>query len=184
MPDPKSQIVFEQTGLGDVLKKHLLVVPSNQREYAWTDEEVVQLFQDFGKALGDGSEYFLGTLVTIPRRNGTLEVVDGQQRLATTALLLAAIRDYLFDKNEEVLVESINNEFLTGIDRSKRARVPKLKLNVDDNELFNQLVTGVATDKQAAQRASQRRLIAAHSEAQKFVKQVVATTEANLHGDI
>ena len=70
----------------------------------------------------------------------TLEVVDGQQRLATTAILLAAFRDHLRDNNEDVLVESINNEFLTSIDRSSRARVPNLKLNVDDNDLFRRVV--------------------------------------------
>jgi len=65
--------------------------------------------------------HFLGTIVTIPRTTGYLEVVDGQQRLATAAILLAAIRDFLKGK-EDVLVESINNEFLTGIDRTKRGQ--------------------------------------------------------------
>ena len=135
MSDSKSQIAFEQSGLGNVLKQNQLVVPPNQREYAWTDRQVVQLFQDFAKAIADNEAgYFLGTIVTIPRLNGNLEVVDGQQRLVTSAILLAAIRDYLEGK-EAVLVKSINNEFLTGIDRTKRARVPRLRLNIDDNEL-------------------------------------------------
>src|SRR5205085_6574221 len=126
--------------LGNVLKQNQLVVPPNQREYAWTEYQVIQLFQDFAKAIADNETgYFLGTIVTIPRMNGNLEVVDGQQRLATTAILLTAIRDYLKGK-EEVLVEAINNEFLTGIDRSRRARVPRLRLNVDDNELFGWLL--------------------------------------------
>ena len=111
-----------------MLKQHRLEVRPNQREYAWTKREVTQLLQDFSKAVNEG-DYFLGTIVTIPRTTGTLEVVDGQQRLATTAILLAAIRDYLRDRNETVLVESVNNEFLTGIDRSKRERVPKLSPN-------------------------------------------------------
>jgi uncharacterized protein with ParB-like and HNH nuclease domain len=141
MTDTNSQIAFEQTGLGSVLKHNQLVVPPNQREYAWSDRQVTQLFQDFAKAINDGEQgYFLGTIVTIPRVHGALEVVDGQQRLATTAILLAAIRDYLKGK-EDVLVESINNEFLTGIDRIKRARVPRLKLNIDDNDLFGWIIT-------------------------------------------
>jgi uncharacterized protein with ParB-like and HNH nuclease domain len=134
MADAKRQIGFEQVGLGAILRQNQLVVPPNQREYAWTDREVKQLFQDFARSINQG-DYFLGTIVTIPRVNGALEVVDGQQRLATTAILLAAIRDYLKEMNEEMLVESIDNEFLTGIDRSKRERVARLKLNIDDNEL-------------------------------------------------
>src|SRR3954449_2986471 len=112
MADAKNQIAFEQAGLGSILKHHQLVVPPNQRDYAWIDRQVKQLFQDYAKAIADGEQgYFLGTIVTIPRVNDTIEVVDGQQRLATTAILLAAMRDYLRGK-EDVLVESINNEFL------------------------------------------------------------------------
>ena len=51
MPEAKSQIAFDQSGLGSILKQHQLAVPPNQREYAWTAREVTQLFHDFGKAL-------------------------------------------------------------------------------------------------------------------------------------
>jgi hypothetical protein len=181
--DAKSQIAFEQSGLGNVLKQNQLVVPPNQREYAWTDRQVVQLFQDFAKAISDNeSGYFLGTIVTIPRMNGNLEVVDGQQRLATTAILLAAIRDYLEGK-EAVLVESINNEFLTGIDRTKRARVPRLRLNVDDNELFGWLLARGGAEP-AATRASHARLKDAMSEARKHVRAIVASLDPKDHGDL
>jgi uncharacterized protein with ParB-like and HNH nuclease domain len=185
MVDRKSQIAFDQAGLGNVLKQYRLAVPPNQREYAWTDREVTQIFQDFAKAVADGVEYFLGTIVTIPRGNGVLEVVDGQQRLATTAVLLAAIRDYLRDKNEDVLVEAINNDFLTGIDRSQRARVPKLKLNIDDNELFSYIVAGDPSDPiPPVVRSSHERLIAARDLAEKHVHDIVAAMEPNEHGDL
>ena len=95
MPEPRSQIAFDQAGLGNILKTYQLAVPPNQREYAWTDIEVTTLFQDIAKAISDDADYFLATIVTIPRADGALEVVDGQQRLATTALLLTAIRDHL-----------------------------------------------------------------------------------------
>ncbi len=124
--DTKHQIAFQQLGLGSILKQNLLMVPPNQRNYKWDEREVKQFFQDIARVIEDG-DYFLGTIVTIPRGTG-LEIVDGQQRLATTAMLLAAIRDYTKDK-EPFITESINNEFLTGIDRNKRKRVSKLKLN-------------------------------------------------------
>ena len=37
--------------------------------------------------------YFLGTVVLTHGNAGRLEVADGQQRLATTSILIAAIRD-------------------------------------------------------------------------------------------
>src|SRR3972149_733483 len=93
----ETEIGFAQLGLASVLKQNQLVVPPNQREYSWTVKEVRTLLQDFAKAISDGDtgSYFLGTIVTIPRVGGALEVVDGQQRLATTAIMLSSIRDYL-----------------------------------------------------------------------------------------
>ena len=183
MSDSKSQIAFEQCGLGNVLKQNQLVVPANQREYAWTERQVTQLFQDLAKAIADNENgYFLGTIVTIPRVNGALEVVDGQQRLATTAIILAAIRDYLVGK-EDVLVESINNEFLTGIDRIKRARVPRLRLNIDDNELFGWLLSRGGSEP-ANTKPSHQRLKDAYSEAAKHVRAVVAGLDQKDHGDL
>lgn len=185
MADTKSQIAFEQLGLGSVLRQYRLKVPPNQREYAWTDREVKQLLQDFSKAINNEGSYFLGTIVTIPRSaDETLEVVDGQQRLATTAILLAAIRDYLQDKDEDVLIESINNEFLTGIDRTRRTRVAKLTLNLDDNELFNQIVAGDHTSLSAGTRGSHERMLHARSESLKHVRRVVAALDVKEHGNL
>jgi len=184
MSEARSQIGFDQSGLGTFLKSYQLEVPPNQREYAWT-EEVTELFQDFSKAINEDTDYFLGTIVTIPRGDGALEVVDGQQRLATTALLLAAIRDHLQDKGEKVLVEAINNDFLTGIARRERARIPKLRLNVDDNDLFKSIVAiGRAGVLPEPTRPSHKRLIAAYKEAQNHVRRIVAPFDEKDHGDV
>src|ERR1039457_3770893 len=131
MADPKGPIAFQEIGIAGILKQYRLVVPLNLREYSWTDKGVRTLLQDFAKAMSDDeSEYFLGTIVTIPRSTESLEVVDGQQRLATVAILLAEIRNYLC-ATEELIAESIDNGFLTDIDREKRERVAKLQLNLD-----------------------------------------------------
>ena len=184
MSESQDQIAFEQLGLGSVLKQSRLFVPPNQREYAWTDREVTQLLQDFAKAINDGEPgYFLGTVVTIPRSDGSLEVVDGQQRLATTAILLAAIRDYL-DGRDDVLVEAINNEFLTGIDRAKRLRIPKLRLNVDDNEYFQWIIARNEVDKAPHPTKDSHNLLdRASKTARDYVRKIVATLDSRSHGD-
>jgi Protein of unknown function DUF262/Protein of unknown function (DUF1524) len=185
MAEPRSQIAFEELGLGSALKRYRLRVAPNQREYAWTSTEVTRLLQDFAKAINDDGPYFLGTIVTIPRGEGTLEVVDGQQRLATTALLLAAIRDYLKGKGEDLIVQSIDDEFLCVIDRTARSRVPRLALNTDDNELFTNIVTGAGIpDDYEALRASHERLLAARDETRRHVNRVVAPLDELEHGDL
>jgi hypothetical protein len=185
MTEGKSQIAFDELGLGTLLKRYRLRVPANQREYAWTDREVTDLFQDYALAINDDKPYFLGTIVTIPRDENTLEVVDGQQRLATTAILLAAIRDYAREIDDEFIVKSIDTEFISGIDRVKRTHFPKLTLNHDDNELFAQVITNPEDGPEpTAQRASHARLLMACAEAKTQVKKAVSIYDQREHGDV
>src|SRR3546814_9435829 len=110
-----SSFSFQALGLGSVLKLNRLSVPLYQREYAWKEEKVEQLLRDLQRAKDDQTDYFLGTIVTIPKPNTeVLNVVDGQQRITTTAIFLAGIRDYVLKQEpDSLIVESIENEFLT-----------------------------------------------------------------------
>ena len=176
------QIGFEQLGIGSVLRQNRLSVPANQREYSWTEEEVTTLLQDFARAINDDEPgYFLGTIVTIPHPDGTLEVVDGQQRLATTAILLATIRDYLKER-EDIIAESIENDFLTVVDRDRRERVPRLRLNVDDNEYFRARLTGGEAFA-AGGRQSHERIEDAFLKCAAQVTKIVAAFDKKDHGD-
>jgi uncharacterized protein with ParB-like and HNH nuclease domain len=131
------EIGFEHIGIGTALNRNRLIVPVNQREYAWEDKHVLDLFQDFSKAISqDRKTYFLGTIVLTKGKDNVPEVADGQQRLATTTILLAAIRDYLFNKHETNLVQSVENEFLFKIVRKDNDFSPRLTLNLDDNSYF------------------------------------------------
>ena len=181
----RGQINFTQLGIGGILKLYRLGVPANQREYAWSDTQVTTLFRDLAKAISDGEpEYFLGTIVTIPRSVDSLEVVDGQQRLATVAVFLSQIRNYLQDK-DPLIVESINNEFITAIDREKRERVPKLQLNLDDNEFFRNMITEKNVGKNVSPRKPSHRLIrGAFEQAQLQIKRIVSTFDPKDHGDV
>ena len=177
-------IGFEQVGIGSLLRQNLLRVPPNQREYAWTEREVGQLFTDIARAVGENADYFLGTIVTIPRSTGLLEVVDGQQRLATTAILLSAIRRYMKEIGEGILEQAIYGDFLTGIDRTRRARVPRMTLNSSDHDLFRAIVTyeggGELPDPSLE---SHKLLIAAYKQAYAHVHRIVAPFDARDHGD-
>ncbi len=131
-----STIDFEQAGIGTALARNRLVVPLNQREYSWEETHIVDLFQDLANSIDTGkSAYFLGTIVLTSRTDGAFEVADGQQRLATITILLAAIRDYFEERNDALLVQDVNG-FLFSIVRETREFNPRLKLNVDDNEFF------------------------------------------------
>ncbi len=97
--------------LYEFLKIGRFRVPEYQRPYSWEDEQVKDLWDDVQSQISvrdGGSHYhFFGTLLTAeghqdPSPEGlTLEILDGQQRLATFTLLLAAI-----DRELEEIEES------------------------------------------------------------------------------
>jgi hypothetical protein len=185
VPGTKEQIGFQQIGIAGVLKQYRLAVPPNQREYSWTEREVTTLLQDFARAISDGEgEYFLGTIVTIPRSPDLLEVVDGQQRLATVAILLCEIRNYLNGK-EALISEDINRGFLTNIVREKRERVTKLQLNLDDNEFFRRMITAKNESERPDPTKQSHHLIAdAFEKARTQIQRVVSGFDPKDHGDV
>lgn len=183
MTDSGRQIGFEQPGIAAVLRSSWLGVPLNQREYSWTEREVNSLFQDIYKAISEGSpDYFLGSVVTIPRPNDVLEIVDGQQRLTTTAILLVAIRDYLKAQNEELIVEGIQS-ILSAIDRKARERKSRLTLNVKDNLFYQRFVLGSDTTYKATS-PSHRLMEEALNLAKAHVKKIVSGHDLKNHADV
>lgn len=87
-------------GIARLLQEGRFEVPSHQRDYAWTDDDVKQLFDDVSDAIKKkNNSYFLGLLVFL--FNGdAYTILDGQQRLATTVIIFAAIRDWLKQYNQ------------------------------------------------------------------------------------
>ncbi len=138
-PKKLEEIGFQHSGIGTVLLHHRLAVPLNQREYSWQDEHATALFQDLANAINDGI-YFLGTIVLTSGEGDVPEVSDGQQRLATTTILLAAIRDYFFRANDLKRADTIEQAYLQKTDLETTEIVPQLRLNVDDNEFFTKFV--------------------------------------------
>lgn len=167
---------FKTYGIASVLKLHRLAVPPYQREYAWDAGRVDQLYDDLALAKAEYRDYFLGTVVTIPHSaENVLEIIDGQQRLTTTAILLIAIRNHLkADGSAPMVIESIENEFLSTIDRARGQRVPRLTLNVDDNDFFHDLVNSTSDAKLTPSRESHRLLVGARDVARQRVLKIVS----------
>lgn len=133
---------FDDVGIAKIFKDHSLSIPPHQRDYAWTEEQVDQLFSDLEAAFRATSEYFLGTIVAIENiETSELNVVDGQQRLTTTYLLLTAIRDYLNENNcGEEISTSLQTSYLFNSDRREGFK-QKLSLNTDDRAYFKKLTS-------------------------------------------
>ncbi|MEU6010118.1 DUF262 domain-containing protein [Streptomyces sp. NPDC047453] len=97
-------------------------VPLYQRTYSWTEKQLGQLWGDIleqAELLESGekaSTHFLGSVVLAPspQNEATFPrwlVVDGQQRLTTLSLALAAVRDHIADTEPDE-AERIDEEYL------------------------------------------------------------------------
>lgn len=68
-------------------------IPNYQREYSWGSVQLDDLWADLIDVAETGqTEHFFGQMVT-NTADGGYDIIDGQQRLTTSILLLAAMRD-------------------------------------------------------------------------------------------
>jgi hypothetical protein len=180
------QINTTQTGIAKILKDFRLRVPPHQREYRWQERHVERLFEDLFNAISkDEQEYFLGTIVTIPDDSGVLEVIDGQQRLATISILLSEFRRYLSSIEPELATKSIS-PFLTEYDSHQRDDIHKLRLNLGDNEFFVRMLSAASPSDGLPLGAprSHKRIRNAFITAEKYVRKIVAPGNVKTHGDL
>lgn len=141
MADPAK---FGHDRIGHLLEDELLMVPVFQRAYAWDEANVREFLEDLRKARADDREYFMGTVVLAepsdvsPRK----VIVDGQQRLATTAVLLIAVRDRLKELGQDADSEAVSSRFLRRYEISQKEEVTRLVLSPDDLPDYDCLVEG------------------------------------------
>ena len=89
----KSVYNYPISTLFDIENQIVYTIPRYQREYTWGKAQWDALFEDL---LENDPHYFLGSIICINQADDThaiqyLELVDGQQRMTTVSLLLAAI---------------------------------------------------------------------------------------------
>ena len=144
--------------IGDLLKDpQRLIVPIYQRTYAWTRErQLERLFDSIEskareRLAGAGPAYphYMGALLLSPRGKFTFgsipvfDVVDGQQRLTTYQIFIAALRDTAKSIVEAALSDQLA-PFLLNIDKRlmKEPKLERFKLQTShyDRELFQDLL--------------------------------------------
>lgn len=132
-------IDFDKETIGHILKdRTTLRVPINQRSYAWKEEHVKDLYTDLDGAIRDhAEEYFLGAVIVVAPKDGSLlEVYDGQQRIATSMILIAAIRDFFFNARDNEIANNIARESLYSPERKTNNPKPHFTLSAEDHESF------------------------------------------------
>jgi hypothetical protein len=136
--DGDSTIRFDLVGIGSMLNQSRLAVPVYQRSYAWTTAHIEDFCSDLQAAFAsDPQEYFLGTIVLSAEGSENREtIIDGQQRLATTFMLLAALRDYHLEHGETKRADNLHNLYIGSYDDEADEDTPHLLLNAEDQGYF------------------------------------------------
>lgn len=135
-------------------KSPQFVIPIYQRNYSWTEEQCRQLWTDLLRAgrLEKVTAHFIGSIVYVERglsnvvQQEALLVIDGQQRLTTSTLLIAALAKHFESKGLGELLETfsakkLRNYYLLNPDEEGERHF-KLLLSETDKETLLSILQG------------------------------------------
>jgi Protein of unknown function DUF262/Protein of unknown function (DUF1524) len=133
-----------------------LTTPIIQRTYAWTEANVKEYWRDLAEAQDEDRYHFLGLIVV--DQDGYIH--DGQQRLATTFLLLQALKAQLdrcaaslssqaaVDANVDGLAAALTR----ALQGEKQVPSPPLLIGTGDQSFLIDPATGISATTESAKR--------------------------------
>ena len=148
-------------------KSPQFVIPIYQRNYSWTEAQCRQLWADLMRAGRDDKvkAHFIGSIVYVERGLSTvtteeaLLVIDGQQRLTTSTLLIAALAQHFKTHNVAELLDAfsfkkLRNYYLLNPDEDGD-RHYKLILSETDKDTLLALLKDTRMPAQASTRITE-----------------------------
>lgn len=114
-------------------------IPSFQRAYIWKTEHILQLVNDLHEACKTpDTPYFLGSLILVREGGNRFSVIDGQQRLVSLSIIVAALRDLEQDPEWMRLLDAL---IVEPGDKLRGIRTePRLALRERDAAFFREYV--------------------------------------------
>lgn len=148
-------------------------IPKYQREYAWTRQQWDELFSDLLEEDDAAAGHFLGTIICINRtanatKENVLELVDGQQRLTTLSILLAAIYAFLkkhasqLDEDGQIDVNNLRRQLVLKDPIRPRVR-PQAQNNNNDDYLNVLKTAGIEIKAPTVKFLGNRRIMKAYN---------------------
>ena len=129
------------------------LIPVFQRDYSWTEAECEQLWRDILQVASDPTSrgHFLGSVVYISTAGMRAAftrwlLIDGQQRVTTLTLLLAALRDHIVQTGwsgteDGPTAKRVESYFLKNVEEEGNRR-PKLVLRRHDQATLQTILDG------------------------------------------
>ena len=123
---------------------HPLIVPDYQRDYSWGRKEYVAFWNDLWDFAFDTEElsntYFLGAIVLVT--GSPVRILDGQQRIATSTILLSCIADFFKSIDRNDIADDIIRKHIAEHDPIENIDTFYLTLNRYDRAYFKSLIGG------------------------------------------
>ncbi|MDO4502095.1 MAG: DUF262 domain-containing protein [Coriobacteriia bacterium] len=151
--------------LGDESARFTL--PDYQRPYSWDESQCMELWRDVLRSARQGQQHFAGMFICADvndqdaaEGNRVLEIIDGQQRLTTTFLMVLAYSHYAQAHDLSFYGAGpgyLKDTFLTC------AAGRKLTLSEEDRDVLFALLDGTPVDQVAADLQSSGSPVAARS---------------------
>lgn len=181
--------------IGSIFERNFLFeVPKYQRYYAWDDEQVEDFVKDIDNIFRNTSsenkiEHFFGGIVCVKKvvqgsNRQQKELIDGQQRITTTILLVINIlrmyEDLRDNENSSVVdarIRKIKEKYIIYQDEINRRplEVLKLELSEADKFYFHEIIDGnigIGT------RDSHKRLKKAYERMERYVLSIMSECES------
>lgn len=118
-------------------------IPDFQRPYTWDTAIVEAFLHDLEHVRESSRNHYFGTVVYVPEADH-FTVIDGQQRLTTTLLMMVAIYHILREhpeKSSDFKAENIKEDFLSSkkYGAAEKDRKILLRTVTTDNEVFKKI---------------------------------------------
>lgn len=120
------------------------VIPVYQRVYAWGPKQCDTLWNDILRAGQRNAPHFIGTVLIAEEESSNdcircIDIIDGQQRTATITLIVAALRDYLSER--DLSIGNVDADYLDQTFLFSQSEDPcKLHLSSLDQETLRALL--------------------------------------------
>jgi uncharacterized protein with ParB-like and HNH nuclease domain len=115
-------------------------IPIYQRSYSWDFNQIETLFKDIND---EDNGYYIGNLLITRNGNNVLEIVDGQQRLTTIALMLIAIYEFVnngFESKHDQDIGFIKKDISRQLLIEENIITPRYTLLEEDHKIFINLI--------------------------------------------
>lgn len=165
----KSVYNYPVSTLLDIESGVVYAIPRYQREYTWSRAQWDALFDDL---LENEPNYFLGSIICINQSQDalsvqSLELVDGQQRMTTLSLLLAAIYQSFrvlpnLGMEQQIELYNLKHKLVLKKKSDQPRLIPQVQ-NYNQQDYFAVLgKAGILDDVEQVQHAGNRRVLKAY----------------------